>query len=77
MDIDRRQLLVGTICSALTGAVGGRGISPSLFDPDVSGAEGWHPEINRRRSSRPLCIRLDNLRRLTIVCTFPPFLPTV
>jgi hypothetical protein len=41
--IDRRQLLVGTVCSALTGAVGGRGVSPSLVDPDVSGTEEWHP----------------------------------
>jgi hypothetical protein len=41
--IDRRQLLVGTVCSALTGAVGGRGLSPSLVEPDVSGTDGWHP----------------------------------
>ena len=43
MDIDRRQLLVGTVCSALTGAVGGRGVGPSLVEPDVSGVQGWHP----------------------------------
>ena len=43
MDIDRRRILVGAVCTALTGAVGGRGVSPSLVEPDVSGTEGWHP----------------------------------
>ena len=43
MNIDRRQLLVGTACSALTGAVGGRGVSPSRVEHDISGTEGWHP----------------------------------
>jgi hypothetical protein len=41
--VDRRQLLVGAACSALAGAVRGRGVSPSLVEPDVSGTEGWHP----------------------------------
>jgi hypothetical protein len=43
MDIDRRQLLVGAVCSALTGAVGGRGVSSNVVDPDLSGTVGWHP----------------------------------
>jgi hypothetical protein len=43
VDIDRRKLLVGTACSALTGAIGGRGVRPSLVDPEVSGADEWHP----------------------------------
>jgi len=43
MDIDRRRLLVGAACIALTGPVGGRGVSASLVGPNASGSEGWHP----------------------------------
>ncbi len=43
MEVDRRQLLVGAICSALTGAVGAKGVSPGPVEPDLSGSEGWHP----------------------------------
>jgi hypothetical protein len=42
VNIDRRQLLVGTACTAMTGAFGGRGVNPGLAGPNVSGAEGWH-----------------------------------
>lgn len=42
MDIDRRQLLVGTGCFALTGVVEGSGVSPSLVDPNPWGSEGWY-----------------------------------
>src|ERR1700687_4328505 len=42
MEIDRRQVLLGTVCSALTGAVGARGTGqdPVELPP---GAEKWHP----------------------------------
>jgi hypothetical protein len=42
MEIDRRQVLLGTVCSALTGAVGARGTGqdPVELPP---GAEEWHP----------------------------------
>ena len=43
VDIDRRRLLVGTACTALTGALGGMGSEPSLVDLGVPGTEGWHP----------------------------------
>jgi hypothetical protein len=41
MEIDRRQVLVGTVCGALTGAIGRSGVSPSLAEP-VSGTDDWH-----------------------------------
>ena len=57
MDIDRRQLLVGTACTALTGALGGMGSEPSLVDPGVPGTEGWHPLtislLERARKTSP------------------------
>ena len=43
MEIDRRQVLLGTACSALADAVGGRGASPNPVEPDVPSTEGWHP----------------------------------
>jgi hypothetical protein len=43
MEIDRRQVLLGTVCSALTGAIGGKGVSSNPVEPDLSGTGGWHP----------------------------------
>src|ERR1700687_5434807 len=42
MEIDRRQVLLGTVCSALTGAVGARGTGrdPVALPP---AAKEWHP----------------------------------
>jgi hypothetical protein len=42
MDIDRRQVLLGTVCSALTGAVGARDTGQGLAELPP-GAEAWHP----------------------------------
>jgi hypothetical protein len=41
VDIDRRQLLVGMACTALTGAVGDAGTNP--VEPDMAGTDEWHP----------------------------------
>jgi hypothetical protein len=43
LDIDRRRVLVGMACTALTGAVGRVGSSPSPGEPDMAGADEWHP----------------------------------
>jgi hypothetical protein len=42
MEIDRRQVLVGTVCSALTGTVGARGTGHGLVELPP-GAEEWRP----------------------------------
>jgi hypothetical protein len=41
VDIDRRRALVGTVCTALTGAIGRAGANPSPDEPDI-GADEWH-----------------------------------
>jgi hypothetical protein len=41
VDIDRRQLLLGAACVALTGAFGDVGAKP--VEPDMVGADEWHP----------------------------------
>jgi hypothetical protein len=43
MEIDRRRVLLGTVCSALTGAVGARAASQGLVEPRGPGADEWHP----------------------------------
>jgi hypothetical protein len=43
VDINRRQLLVGTACTALTEAIGRAGANPSPEEPDMEGANEWHP----------------------------------
>ena len=36
MEIDRRQVLLGTVCSALTGAVGARGTGHGITEQSVN-----------------------------------------
>ena len=43
MEIDRRQLVLATVCFALTGSVGARGASRVLVEPQGPGADEWHP----------------------------------
>jgi hypothetical protein len=43
MDIDRRRLLLATVCSALTGAAGARPAGQSLAEPQGPGVDEWHP----------------------------------
>jgi hypothetical protein len=43
VDIDRRRVLVGTVCTALTAAVGRAGANPSPVEVDKAGVDGWHP----------------------------------
>jgi hypothetical protein len=43
MGIDRRQLVLATVCFALTGPVGARTASQGLVEPQGPGADEWHP----------------------------------
>jgi hypothetical protein len=58
MDIDRRQVLIGTVGAVLAGSIGGVGPSPP--SPDIPDADRWHPLTHSLLERAPG----TNLRRM-------------